>query len=206
MSAPDLAVFDLDGTLTERDTFLPFLQRVAGRPRTSLALLQSSPQVVAAWRDRGRRDGLKELVLRRTLRGRPAADVERMGARYAEHVFATQLRPDTVARLRWHLSEGHECVIASASLRTYVAPLAARLGVEQVLATELEVDAGGRLTGALVGANCRAAEKLRRLEEFYPARPITWAYGDSVDDQAMLDRATYATLVGKSPLSAIGAP
>jgi len=206
VSAPDLVVFDLDGTLTERDTFLPFLQRVAGRPRTALALLQSTPQVFAAWRDRARRDGLKEVVLRRTLRGRVSVDVARTGASYAEHVFETQLRPDTVARLRWHLSEGHECVIASASLHTYVAPLAARLGVEHVLATELEVDEDGRLTGGLVGANCRAAEKLRRVEAFYPSRPITWAYGDSVDDQAMLDHATHATLVGKSPLSAIGAP
>src|SRR5262249_58326339 len=126
-----------------------------------------------------------EVVLRRTLRGRAAADVDQTGASYAEHVFATQLRPDTVARLRWHLSEGHECVIASASLRTYVEPLAAKLGVEQVLATELEVDGDGRLTGALVGANCRAAEKLRRLEESYPSRPITWADADAVTGQAM---------------------
>jgi phosphatidylglycerophosphatase C len=206
VSAPDLAVFDLDGTLTARDTFLPFLQRVAGRPRLSLALLQASPQVLAAWRDRGRRDALKEVVLRRTLRGRAAADVERAGVSYANLVFETQLRPDMVARLRRHLSEGHECVIASASLRIYVSPLATRLGVEHVLATELEVDGDGRLTGGLVGTNCRAAEKLRRLQELYPSRPITWAYGDSVDDQAMLDRATHATLVGKSPLSAIGAP
>ncbi len=189
MGAPDLAVFDLDGTLTRRDTFLPFLRRVAGSRTTAMALARSFPALAAACRDRARRDAFKEALVGATLGARESDGVDRMGAAYAEHLLATQLRPDTLARLRWHQAEGHDCVIVSASLTVYVAPLAKRLGVDRVVATELEVGSDGRLTGRFVGPNCRAAEKLRRIEAAYGDRPIGWAYGDSVDDQIVLDRA-----------------
>ena len=74
-----------------------------------------------------------------------------------------------------------------------------------MVATRLEAGADGVLTGRLRGANCRGQEKLRRLGEAFGSRAIGWAYGDSVDDQVMLDRAAHPMLVGKTPVSAVGA-
>ncbi|MGB3298801.1 MAG: hypothetical protein WBA76_11070, partial [Phormidesmis sp.] len=37
---PTVAVFDFDGTLTLRDSFLPFLRAIAGRQRYWLGLLK----------------------------------------------------------------------------------------------------------------------------------------------------------------------
>ena len=140
----------------------------------------------------------------RTLGGRDASELSALGESYAEQLEQAQLRPDTVARLRWHQDQGHGCVIVSASLSVYVAPLARRLGVDQALATELEVGADGRLTGRIDGVNCRAAEKVVRLEAAFGDRPIGWAYGDSVDDQHVLERARNPLLVGRDPLPAAG--
>jgi HAD superfamily hydrolase (TIGR01490 family) len=205
VNAPDLAVFDLDGTLTKRDTFLPFLRSSVGLRRTATAYLQASPLLFAASRNRARRDEVKAAILQRTMGGVDADAIERDGVRYAEHLARTALRPDVVARLRWHQAEGHDCAIASASLTAYVRPLAARLGVDHVLATDLEVGPDGRLTGRLAGANCRGAAKARRIEEAFGTRPLGWAYGDSVDDSFMLERAEHPVLVGRAPLSARGA-
>src|SRR5437016_5665528 len=72
-------------------------------------------------------------------------------------------RPDIRARVDWHRAEGHELVLVSASPELYVAPIGRRLGFDEVLATRLEVDAAGLLTGRLVGANCRGPEKVARL-------------------------------------------
>jgi HAD superfamily hydrolase (TIGR01490 family) len=204
VGAPDLAVFDLDGTLTRRDTMLPFLVRLGGRRRVTTSLVRTAPAMARAALDRARRDDAKEQLIALTLAGRGAADVDAAGVAYAAHVAETQLRPDMVARLRWHQAEGHECAIASASVEAYVVPLARHLGVGEVVATRLEVGADGVLTGRLRGANCRGQEKLRRLAELFGSRPIAWAYGDSVDDQAMLDRAAHPLVVGRAPVSAVG--
>jgi HAD superfamily hydrolase (TIGR01490 family) len=204
VGSPDLAVFDLDGTLTRRDTMLPFLALVGGRRRVAAALVRTAPALARSLLDRARRDDAKEQLIGLTLAGRRATDVDAAGADYAAHVAETELRPDMVARLRWHLAEGHECVIASASVEAYVVPLARRLGVDRVVATRLEVGADGVLTGRLRGANCRGQEKLRRLAELLGSRAIGWAYGDSVDDQAMLDRAAHPLVVGRAPVSAVG--
>ena len=42
-----IAAFDFDGTLTKRDTFMPFLARGLGWPRFLLALLKCSPWLAA---------------------------------------------------------------------------------------------------------------------------------------------------------------
>ena len=57
-------------------------------------------------------------------------------------------------------------ILASASLEPYVRPLGEILGVDDVVCTRLERDAAGRLTGRLLGANCRGPEKARRVSEW----------------------------------------
>ncbi|MGH9000745.1 MAG: haloacid dehalogenase-like hydrolase, partial [Acidimicrobiia bacterium] len=47
----------------------------------------------------------------------------------------------------------------------------------------------GRLTGALLGANCRGAEKVARLREWLGGEELEvdlWAYGDSRGDAELL--------------------
>jgi phosphatidylglycerophosphatase C len=162
------------------------------------------PELVRASRDRARRDRAKEALLAATMGGVAATRLAEHGEVYAGQVEARQLRPDTVARLRWHRDKGHECVIVSASLAAYVRPLSRRLGLGEPLATELEVGPDGLLTGRLAGANCRAGEKVARLEAAFGDRPIAWAYGDSVDDEVLLARAAHPLLVGRSPVAAAG--
>jgi phosphatidylglycerophosphatase C len=97
------------------------------------------------------------------------------------------LRPDVRERLDWHRAEGHELVLVSASPELYVTPIGRRLGFDEVLATRLEVDADGRLTGRLEGANCRGPEKVARLRTWRgEGLTVAYAYGDSTGDREML--------------------
>jgi phosphatidylglycerophosphatase C len=69
----------------------------------------------------------------------------------------------------------------------YVSPIGRRLGFDAVLATRLEVDTDGRLTGRLSGANCRGPEKVARLREWRSGELVVdFAYGDSAGDREML--------------------
>jgi phosphatidylglycerophosphatase C len=181
---PAIAAFDVDGTVTDSDTVLPYLRAVAGTSRVLTALGWS------VLRTRGDRDAVKAGIVRRALAGVPAARLDEVGRAVAGDVVARRLRPTVVGRLRWHLGQGHTVVFVSASLRPYLDPLAAALGVQAVLCTELALDAQGRCTGELVGANCRGAEKVRRLEAWMaPGDHLVAAYGDARSDASLLAAA-----------------
>jgi phosphatidylglycerophosphatase C len=183
-----LAAFDLDGTLTRRDTLRPFLLRAIGRDRTYRALFACSlPLARAAALGGPHRDIAKVAVLQKTLGGLPLASLAELADPFADHVVAHGLRADVRARVDWHREQGHELVLVSASPELDETPIGRRLGFDAVLATRLEVDADGRLTGNLLGTNCRGPEKVLRLREWRgESISVAYAYGDSAGDREML--------------------
>jgi phosphatidylglycerophosphatase C len=196
-----VAAFDVDKTLTTHDCVVPFLRRVGGR-RFLLRLAMRSPELAVAV-VRRRRDRIKALATRAAVRGRRHDEIVDEARSFAEVVWERWMRPDTVARLRWHLEEGHRVVLVSASYRDYLEPLAERLGAHAVLSTELEVR-DGICTGNLDGPNCRAAVKAERLRTWITEQKISGveihAYGDSAGDRDLLALADHPTLVRSSPI------
>lgn len=199
-----IAAFDVDKTLTTRDCVVPFLRLVGGR-RLVGRLVIAMPSLALALVSRDR-DRVKAIAARAAVRGRSEAAVDDVARRFADRVWRDRMRPDTVGRLRWHVERGHQVVLVSASFRNYLEPLAEQLGVQAVLATELEV-VDGVCTGRLRGPNCRASVKAERLRAWIDERG--WgaveihAYGDSDGDRQMLAMADRATLVGSSSIDIV---
>jgi phosphatidylglycerophosphatase C len=195
---PVVAAFDVDGTLTTRDCVTPFLRR-AGGLRLARALL-GHPRALLRALARRDRDSLKELACS-SLAGLDGETLDGLGERFAREVAETRLRADTTARLRRHRELGHTVVLASASLDPYLVPLGRLLEVDGVVCTVLERDSGGRLTGRLVGENCRGREKELRLRAWLAANGLEdaelWAYGDSAGDAELLAGADHPVWVGR---------
>jgi len=191
-----VAAFDFDGTLSSRDNLIPFLRRVAGTGRVNGALLAALPALLTGGRNRA-----KAILLARALAGCPVEHLTDVATTFAQQVVATHLRPDVVDRAEWHRDQGHRVVIVSASLTSFLDPIARQLCFDAVLATEVEIGPDGRCTGRLVGANVRGREKARRLDAWLADTPATiWAYGNSRGDAALLARADHPVRVGRSRL------
>ena len=198
--APDgtpVAAFDFDGTLSRRDTFLPFLQKVCGAQRLFTAMARCGPALSRLAVGRADRDAVKDALLVRLLAGHPADELAEQGTAYASFLRSSdRLRPDTMARAEDHLQRGHRVVLVSASPSVYLEPLAADLGFDAALATNLEVDPAGRITGRMLGGNCRGREKVARLEAWLGgSEPPLYAYGNSSGDRELLARAHVGLLV-----------
>jgi phosphatidylglycerophosphatase C len=146
---------------------------------------------------RADRDAVKDALLVRLLAGHPAEQLAEQGVAYAEFLRSSdRLRPDTVARARDHVDRGHQVVVVSASPSLYLEPLARDLGFEAALATRLEVDEAGCITGRMLGGNCRGPEKVSRLEAWLAGRaPRLYAYGNSSGDRELLARADVGVMV-----------
>jgi phosphatidylglycerophosphatase C len=193
-----VVIFDLDGTLTWRDTLLAFLGRyLAARPSRLLRLWRL-PAVLIAYLRAGRERGvLKARVIRMVMAGDQRAAIERWAGQFADSLQGRgTFRPDALAVLREHHKAGHHLVLMSASPDLYVSKLGEQLGFEETICTMLSWQAD-RLDGTLRGANCLGAEKLRQLALLrarYPEARFV-AYGNSGGDLAHMARADQAILV-----------
>jgi HAD superfamily hydrolase (TIGR01490 family) len=198
---PGVAAFDFDGTLTRRDSLLPFLVFARGAAATAQAVVAESPRFGRVLLGRATRDEAKEALLTRLLAGADLRQLSDVGQAFGERLVTRGIRPAMRRRLAWHREAGHRVVIVSASPTLYLNAAGRRLGVDAVMATELEVDADGRLTGRLAGRNCRGDEKANRLRAWLddsahePSGQV-WAYGDSRGDAEMLALADVAVWVG----------
>ena len=161
---------------------LMVVQGVAGWQRVGPALAVSV---------RGGRDASKERLLARTLGGRPHEEIAEAGGVYGAAI-ARAITPEMRRRVEWHQNEGHDLVVVSASLDVYVDTAARELGIEHTLSTSLHVDDEGRVTGRMLGGNCRGAEKVTRLRTHIGDDDVVlWAYGNSAGDEAMLALAQH---------------
>ncbi len=188
-----VAAFDFDGTLTRHDTLLPFLRYFIGTAGFAALMMKSTPTLFAFALGILGNDQAKESMLRCFLAGRPLALLEAAGTRFAALRLPALLRTAAVERFKWHKQQGHICILVSASLTHYLEPWARQVGFDHVIASHLETDAMGCITGRLVEGNCYGAEKARRLRLLLtPWKSCRlYAYGDSRGDREMLAMADY---------------
>jgi len=192
-----VAAFDFDGTVTDRDTLVPFLVLAFGRKRVAAAFAALAFTGLGYLLRLVRIDAFKQRVLRRLVAGVPAERLRALGPAHAR-ATARWMRPAALRRIAWHRAQGHELVLVSSTLDLYLAHVGAALGFDQVLCTRLEVeqDAAGieRFTGRLEGSDCTGDEKLRRLRAWLggTAAVELHAYGDSAGDRELLAAADHA--------------
>ena len=191
---PVVAAFDFDGTLTRRDTLLPFLLHTLGSFEVARHALVLSPTLARYGLGLMRNDIAKERVFIQCLCGMRMDELRQQAENFAKNVLPTLLRKEAMQRLHWHKQHGHRCVVISASLELYVRPWAVKVGFDDVIATYLETREDGRITGKLSGGNCFGSEKVKRLEALLGKRDnyTLYAYGDSRGDKELLAFADYA--------------
>jgi len=202
-----VAAFDFDGTVTDRDTLVPFLVRAFGRPRVVATFALLAGTGLACLLRQVSIDEFKRRVLRRLVAGVPVERLRALGPAHARAV-ASWVRADAQARIAWHREQGHRLVLVSSTLDLYLDEVGARLGFDDVLCSRLEVgrdDAGvERFTGALAGSDCTGAEKVRRLTALVGALEAheLHVYGDSAGDRELLavaDQPHFRPFRGRQP-------
>ncbi|MFA5962438.1 MAG: HAD-IB family phosphatase [Sphingomonas sp.] len=163
----DLAIYDMDRTITHAPTWTAFLVATArGRAPWRLALFPLAGVATGAYAakliDRGR---LKQWTQRLILGGKLHADAARdAAARFAEQVVASGVFTGARAQIAADKADGRRLVMATASYGFYASAIAERLGFDDVVATGVRKDIHGRLLAHIEGENCYGPAKLRMIE------------------------------------------
>lgn len=195
---PRLALFDLDHTLLPLDSdyeWGEFTIRLGWCDRTEFGRRNQAfyDDYVA-----GRLD-VHDYVRFATeaICQRGQADAEAAHAQFMREVIAPAIRPEALALLARHRDAGDELLIITATNEFVTRPIARALGVEHLLAVELERGASGWYSGAIRGVPSMREGKVQRMSEWLAARGLAWGdvdstfYSDSFNDVPLLERVDH---------------
>ena len=193
------AVFDLDHTLTKRDTYLAFLLLALTKRPVRLFFSLGLPfAVVAYWLKFRNNSWLKERFLSAILGGATRAQIDQWADEFVNRLLHSGLRARARQILEAHQAAGQQIVLVTASFDFYVEKLADHLGFNVVISTESAWSTAGRLEGRLKSGNCYGKTKVERLNGYFGEPRSDWriiAYSDDHRDLPMLEWADYAVAV-----------
>jgi HAD superfamily hydrolase (TIGR01490 family) len=193
-----VALFDFDGTVTHRDSLLPFLWQLFGPLKLAGYTLLLSPLLLGYLLHIIPNGIAKERLLGRLLGGMEMTRLRAEAQRFARDFLPRIVRPESAERIAWHQAQGHRVIIVSASLELYLKPWAESLGVVDVLATRLREEQA-RAASGFDGVNCFGEAKAQRIREYLGEMTAmeVYAYGDSRGDTQMLALADHAYYRGE---------
>jgi HAD superfamily hydrolase (TIGR01490 family) len=192
----DLAIYDMDRTVTRRATYTPFLLHCAVRrapwrllllPIAILSMLAYAVKLI----DRGT---LKEINHRLLLgHNRHPSELKPLVDSFAEAVLAGNIRPGARAAIARDKAEGRRIVMATASYRFYAREIAERLGFDECIGTNSILGLDSQVHAKIDGENCYGPAKLRMIEDWLGKAGLTRAhvrfYSDHASDAPVFEWA-----------------
>ena len=126
-------------------------------------------------------------------------------ARFMQEVIGPAIQPQALELVQNHLRAGDMVVITSATNEFVTRPIATAFGVQELLATELERDAGVWFTGEVKGLPNMREGKVTRMDAWLAARGLSWDgvestfYSDSMNDVPLLERVDHPVATNPEP-------
>ena len=176
----DLAIYDLDRTLTRHATYTPFLLHCALRRAPWRLLL--TPAVLGSMLLYGvriiDRRRLKE-INHQLLLGRwiHPTDLKPLVESFADSTVAGNIRPGAHKAIARDKSEGRRLVLATASYRLYADAIAERLGFDDVIGTGSVIGLDDRVRSRIAGENAYGEAKLRMIADWVEKSGLTGKHG-----------------------------
>lgn len=194
-AAANVVVFDFDGTLVDRDSFLDFALGYCARRPARLLLITLLLPVALALALRSWRRAAAMLLWVITL-GTSTCSFARALQRYAKQTLPRYANDAIFGELSAQLRAGHRVVIATGSIPLLVRGLlrARNLPPIPIVGTRLRRRWGGLVTET----HCVGKTKVHELQRKLGIVGWSAVYTDSFADRSLLRRAQHITLVSPS--------
>jgi HAD superfamily hydrolase (TIGR01490 family) len=200
----DLAIYDMDRTVTKRPTYTPFLLHCALRRapwRLLLLPLVAFSMIAYGLRliDRAR---LKEINHHLLIGGHiHPRELKPLVDSFAGAQVARNVRPGARRAIARDKAEGRRLVLATASYRLYADAIAEHLGFDDVIGTGSMIGLDDRVHAKIAGENCYGPAKKRMIADWVQKVGLKGVHGhvrfysDHVSDQPVFEWADEAVAV-----------
>lgn len=194
-----LAIFDLDNTLLAGDSDHAWGEFLVERGLVEAGWYKAQNDRFYADYCRGELDVIaySEFVFA-VLAREEVSTLNAWHRDFMAHKVRAMILPKGRELLVRHREAGHRLLIITATNRFITAPIAAELGVSDLLATEPEMR-DGRYTGKVAGIPCFQHGKIERLQQWLQENNESaegcWFYSDSRNDIPLLEFASQPVAV-----------
>ena len=193
-----ISIFDLDGTLTKSDTYLPYLVGFLKRnPKRWLKASILPFAVVMFYLKIHDNQWLKTIFLKIILGGETKDNILAWNKIFLDKLFTEGLREDIVTILKKRQNAGDIILLSTASLDIYVPDIQNWFSINHLICTNT-LWQDDCLTGELDGNNCYGLEKLARVKSYMRKHNISGevsVYSDHASDWPIMNYADKAYAV-----------
>ncbi len=197
---PTAAFFDLDKTIIATSSAFAFGREFLSNGLISrqdaLGISLSKASYMFNGHSSEQMDATKD-SLTQMVAGWSVEEIDRITTETMHHVVTPAIYAEARELIDHHREQGREVIIISASASILVEPIARELGVDTVVATEMEI-VDGKLTGEILrylkgGAKAEAVAEFAASHGFDLGR--SYAYSDSSTDIPMLEMVGHPVAV-----------
>ncbi|WP_270562967.1 HAD-IB family hydrolase [Clostridium beijerinckii] len=191
-----LAIFDIDYTITKKETLMELFKYVIKKDKKNLRFLPRAiycgiMYAIGIYDERK----VKETFLR-FIDGIREEELAELVKEFYDERLKNILYDDALKMMKKLKNEGYDIYLISASPEFYVNEFYNIKEVDKVIGTKFGFE-NGTFVRKMVGNNCKGEEKVRRLKEILKDEKIevdfkqSYMFSDSLSDKPLLD------LVGK---------
>jgi len=195
-----LALFDLDHTLLDGDSDQLWCDFLIDKGLLDRAIFSAKNEAMA----RDYKTGAVNVQVFcefyiGTLTLKAPADWEVIRQEFLSTWIAPRLCAGGKAQIKTHQAKGDRVVMTTATNRFITELTAQHLGVQDLIATDAEIQKG-LFTGKTAGVLNMREGKVTRLKMWCKAQALdwaqleTWGYSDSINDLPLLEAVTHATV------------
>lgn len=204
---PNLCLFDLDDTLLPIDSDYAWGEFMIRLGWVDAPAFRRGNDAFYADYRAGRLD-IDAYIAFATepLRARTLLVAAAAHAQFMREVIVPALRPAALELVRDHQARGDWIALVTATNDFITGPIARAFGIADLIAVRLEREAGGTITGRIVGTPSYRQGKVARVEQWLAEGGRAWGdferisvYSDSLNDLPLLERGNDPVATNPSP-------
>lgn len=184
-----LALFDVDYTLTKKETMIAFFAFMVKKNPDNLLYLPRALVSGALFKLGIFKEKQSKEFFLRFLKGKSVEEIEALTDEFFEKVLKNILYLDGVQKIQELKEKGYYVILSSASPEFYINRLGEKLGVYKSMGTRFETQ-NGIFTAKILGNNNKGEEKVLRLYESLRGMPIdyedSYMFSDSMNDEPLM--------------------
>ena len=187
-----LAIFDVDYTITKKETLMELFKYVIKEDKRNLiyiprAITSGLLYLTKVYDEKK----VKESFLK-FIDGKTEKEIEQLVNRFYQNRLSKLLYQDSIEMMKNLKNEGYDIYLISASPEFYLYELYAIEEIDKIIGTKFIFDQG-IFKRKMKGCNCKGEEKVRRLKEVLKEENIevdfknSYMFSDSLSDKPLLD-------------------
>jgi HAD superfamily hydrolase (TIGR01490 family) len=198
-----LAIFDLDNTLIAGDSDYSWGEFLVAQGKVDSDYYRVMNDRFFADYEAGRLDINAYLQFSlEPLSNITRAELSQLHEKFMAEVISPMMLDKAQGLLEKHRRAGDQLLVITSTNRFIVEPICKALGIDQVIATELEI-VDGRYTGNISGVASYREGKVERLNNWLTANRQdidgSYFYSDSINDLPLLQKVDYPVAVDPDP-------